>query len=267
MSTTSSIRCPSCGENVPTDYIVCPYDGYSLIKELREKVRTKIKLREGISRSIRLVKDPLKNTEIVMEEVVTNFDRKGPIFILFMLGWVFGFQIAPYFNAYYSSIGAPQDIVYIFLLGLIGGFIVSLAALFFLIIFWYLLSLVVHFSSKMLTSSIAGASFKETQSIVGYALVPYIVGMFILNILLFFIVPAANPAFFKPEGAVTIFSDEIASSVSLFYLIFFLGFSVWTTYILSNGLEKLHRLSRNQSFAVPIGTLVLYMIIAQMIVI
>ena len=127
MSTTSTVRCPSCGENIPTDYVVCPYDGYSLIKELREKTRVKIKLRESISRIIRLIRSPRANSNIVFDEIITNYDRKGPIVVLFLLGWVFGFQIAPYFNAYYLATN-PQDIVFIYFLGVIGGLILSIAA-------------------------------------------------------------------------------------------------------------------------------------------
>jgi hypothetical protein len=269
MSTTDTVRCPSCGENIPTDYVVCPYDGYSLIKELREKTRVKIKFREGVSRVYRLLRHPTKNSNIVFDEIVTNYDRKGPILILFLFGWVFGFQIAPYFNAYYIANGPAQDIIFIFILGFIGGIILSLVSLFFFIIFWYLISFIIHFSSKLITSSIAGASFKETLSVVGYSLVPYIVGMFILNILLFIIVPPTTN-FFETNpttGAVIGLSQEVAASVSLFYLLFFIGFSVWFVYLCSLGLEKLHRLSRVQSLAVPVGTLILYMFVAQMITI
>lgn len=270
MSTTDTVRCPSCSENIPTDYVVCPYDGYSLIKQLREKIRIQIKLRESISRIIRIIKNPRNNSEIVFEEVVTNYDRKGPLIILLLLGWVFGFQIAPYFNAYYLSIGNGQNLIFIYMIGFLGGLIVSIASLIFLIIFWYILSFIIHFASKMISGSIAGASFKETQSIVGYSLVPYLVGMFLLNILLFIVIPTSSSNFFKSNpntGLVIGLSDDLASSVSIFYLIFFLGFSIWTVYLCATGLEKLHRLSRNQSYLVPIVVLVLYMFVAKIITI
>ena len=111
MSSTDTVQCPICKENIPTDYVVCPYDGYSLIKQLREKIKTKIKFSESIGRVMRLIRSPIQNTNIVMEEVTTNSDRKGPLFVLFILAWVFGFQAAPYFNAYYQNF----DIVWSFL--------------------------------------------------------------------------------------------------------------------------------------------------------
>lgn len=267
MSSTNTIRCPSCGENIPTDYVVCPYDGYSLIKELREKTRVKIKLREGFSRTYRLIRQPLKNSNIVFEEIVTNFDRKGPLLILFLFGWVFSFQMAPFFNAYYNANGVPQDLIFILMLGFAGGLMLGLFVFPFLIIFWYMITFIIHFSSKLLTSSIAGASFKETQSIVGYSLIPYVIGMFILNWILFFIIPETSNFFTTNSntGAVIGLSDEVSAGISLFYLLMFLLVSVWFVYLCSLGLEKLHRLSRIQSIAIPVTTVVLYIFVANML--
>ena len=117
----------------------------------------------------------------------------------------------------------------------------------------------IHFTSKMLASSslTGSAAFKETQSIVGYALAPYIIGMLILNILLFFIVPTnassnffsipTNTALFPVEGL----SSSVSGAVGIVYLVFFVGFSFWSIYICGTGLEKLHRLPKNQSFVIP----------------
>ena len=259
MSSTDVIHCPSCGENIPMDYITCPYDGYSLIKQLREKTRVKIKLREGISRFIRLTRDPRKNTNIVIDEIITNFDRKGPIFILFLLAWVFGFQIAPYYNAMNSSGGSAPDIGFIFFLGFFGGLFIAIATILFYIIFWYLISMIIHFSSKLLTSSVAGsASLKETQSVVGYSLTPYVIGLFILNTLLFILLPTNLGGSFIKTTNTTLFGNvadgfnpAVNSAVGLFYTIFYFGFSAWSVYICGNGLEKLHRLPKNQAFIIP----------------
>ena len=264
MSSTDTVQCPICKENIPTDYVVCPYDGYSLIKQLREKIKTKIKFREGIGRAIQLIRSPLQNTNRIMDDVVNNSDRKGPLFILFILSWVFGAQIAPYFNAYYSSI-APIDIGWIIMFAFIGGFIIGIVTYLFFIIFWFIVSVLIHFSSKMLASSLTGtAAFRETQSIVGYALAPYIIGMLLLDILLFFIIPtnSSGSSFFTTTRYSTIgltivtgFGSNVANSVGLFYLVFFVGFSVWSIYICAIGIEKLHRLPRNQSFLIPIAVI------------
>ena len=122
----------------------------------------------------------------------------------------------------------------------------------------------IHFSSKMFSSSLTGsAAFKETQSIVGYALTPYIVGMVILDLLLFLIVPTnSSGSFFtliqycptNSSKCSTIgakFGSRVSSSVGIFYLIFFVGFSIWSIYICATGIEKLHRLPKNQSYLIP----------------
>ena len=270
MSSSDTVNCPVCHENIPTEYVICPYDGYSLVKQLREKIKSKIKFREGVNRAIRLLRSPQTNTNIVLDEIVTNSDRKGPLFILFILSWVFGAQIAPYYNAYFYS-STPLDIGYVFFFAIIGGLIVGLATIIFFIIFWYIISLLIHIASKLLASStVTGtASFKETQSIVGYAMAPYIIGMFILNILLFFIVPTNNTSEFFVETNlpslgikyVDGFGSQVGSAVSIFYLVFFIGFSVWSVYICGMGLEKLHRIPRNQAFLVPTAFIAFYLFI------
>lgn len=272
MSTNDTINCPMCHENIPMDYVVCPYDGYSLIKQLREKVKVKVKFREGISRAYRLIRNPQFNTNYVMDEVVTNSDRKGPLVVLFLLAWTFGFQIAPYFNAYYTD---SLDITVIFLLGFLGGFIVGVITFIFFVAFWYIITFLIHFSSKLLASSrLTGtAAFKETQSIVGYALTPYIIGMFILNILLFFILPTnLQSNFFNFQTNTTIkvtyaagLSSEITSVVGIFYMLFFLVCSAWSVYICATGIEKLHRITRLQSFIIPTAIIFIYLYITYVV--
>lgn len=271
MSTSDTVNCPVCHENIPTEYVICPYDGYSLVKQLREKIKTKIKFSEGINRAIRLLRSPQNNTSIVLDEIVTNSDRKGPLFVLFILAWVFGFSIAPYYNAYYYSI-APLDIGWVFIFGLIGGLIVGIIAFFFFIIFWFIVSGLIHIASKLMASSTVtgAAAFRETQSIVGYAMAPYIIGMFILNILLFFILPTnASSNFFITTHStvagltyVNGFGNSVSSAIGLFYLIFFLGFSAWSVYICGSGLEKLHRMPRNQAYLIPIAMILLILYIS-----
>lgn len=270
MSTTDTVQCPICKEQIPTDYVVCPYDGYSLIKQLREKIKAKIKFTEGIGRAIRLLRSPIQNTSVVMEEVTTNSDRKGPLFILFILSWVFGFQVAPYFNAYYLH-SLPLDIGWVLIFGILGGFMLGIATFIFFLLFWYIVTIMIHFSSKMFASSLTGsAAFKETQSIVGYALAPYIVGMFILDILLFFIVPSnvSSANFFTyttyptlKKTIVSGFGSQVSNSVGIFYLVFFVGFSIWSVFICATGIEKLHRLPKNQSYIIPGAVIVLIIVI------
>ena len=270
MSSSDTINCPVCHENIPMEYVICPYDGYSLVKQLREKIKTKIKFSEGVGRAIRLLRSPQSNTNIVLDEIVTNSDRKGPLFIIFILAWVFGFQIAPYYNAYYYST-APLDIGYVFFLGVIGGLVVAIASYLFYIIFWFIASFLIHIASKLLASStVTGtASFRETQSIVGYALGPYIIGMMILNLLLFFIIPTNSSAdFFVFTTNTTLnasyvngFGTQVASAIGIFYLVFFVGFSIWSVYICGMGIEKLHRIPRNQAFLIPSALIFLILFI------
>lgn len=263
MSTTETITCPSCGESIPTDYVVCPYDGYSLVKELRETIRTKIKFREGIGRAYRLVRSPLQNTTQVMNEVATNFDRKGPLFVIFIVSFLYSFRLAAYANLYIMGSSAQSaEIGFIILLGLTSGLVIGILLFPFAIIFWYLFTILIHFGSRF--QGAGTASFKETASVVGYAITPFIIGLLILNFLLFFIIPPGNiieittepsSLFGRNVGIGYLPGNEIVTNV---HLIIFIMFAAWFVYICGNGLEKLHTLPRIQAFGLPTGVMIVY---------
>lgn len=268
MSSSDTITCPSCGEQIPTDYVVCPYDGYSLVKELRQKVRTKIRLKEGIGRAYRLLRQPMKNTDRVMEEVATNYDRKGPLVVLFLISFLMAFRVAPYSNAYLSGTTVAPEMGFILILGLVSGFMFGPVVFIFGLILWYGISLVVHYAGKLLSSSVAGtAEFKETQSVVGYALTPLVLGLFLLNILFFFVLPEGNiynqqaaSSFF--ETVVVGYNSDVAGEIELFYMVFYALFATWSVVICGVGFEKVHRVPKVQSFGVPAAVALLYGFVA-----
>lgn len=262
VSTTDTITCPSCGESIPTDYVVCPYDGYSLIKELREKVRTKIKFREGIGRAYRLVRSPLKNTTEVMEEVATNFDRKGPLFVLIIFSFLFSFRLAAFANSYLIGSGQSAEIGFIILLGLISGFILGILLFPFTIIFWYLFTVLIHFGSRF--QGAGTVSFKETASVVGYAITPFIIGLLILNFLLFVFLPLGNIIDITTEPS-SLFGRNVGIGylpgfeiVNNLHLIIYVIFAAWFVYICGTGLKVLHALPRFQAFGLPTAVMILY---------
>jgi hypothetical protein len=81
MSSSEANICPQCREKVPADYVVCPYCGYSLVKIVRARVRARITLFESIGRIFRFYRRP-HESQLLMQQIANNADRKGPIIIL-----------------------------------------------------------------------------------------------------------------------------------------------------------------------------------------
>jgi hypothetical protein len=257
LSSSDTITCPSCGESIPTDYVVCPYDGYSLVKELREKIKVKIKLREGINRAYRLLRDP-RSTIQVMEEVASNVDRKGPLFILFAFSFLYCFRLAAYTNAYVNGTSGSADMGFILILGLVAGLLLGLVVFIFTVIFWNLITLIVHFGSRFLSGT---ATYRESQSVVGYSMSPFILGLIILNVLLFFMLPDGDIISTTTNAlgqTVGIGYNEDGSSITSIYMLLFLIFAAWAVAICGFGLELVHRLPRLQAFGLPGAIAVIY---------
>ncbi|OLS27495.1 MAG: hypothetical protein HeimC3_02730 [Candidatus Heimdallarchaeota archaeon LC_3] len=264
MSTMSdTVVCPVCGEHIPSDYVVCPYDGASLVKELRAKMNVKISLREGISRAIRII-NPQK-TKKVVDEYSTHPDRKGALFVLYTCSFLFAFRLAPYLNA---STDKSVDILYFIILGFSSGLIIGSLLFLFAIVFWYGISFIYHISAKYLSGS-QTATFKESQGLIGYSFSPLIVGLIVLNILLFFIVPEGFSNNYNvvsgPEGGILSpipsFSENFYNDYWIVNLLFFSLFLIWGAWIVSLGTEKMFRTKRALSIGisavVPIILLVL----------
>ncbi|MHA1992423.1 MAG: Yip1 family protein [Candidatus Hodarchaeales archaeon] len=260
--THDTITCPVCAEHIPSDYVVCPYDGASLVKELRAKSFVKIRFREGASRAFRMI-DP-RNTPKVIDEYVANPDRKGALVALFLCCFLFAFRLAPYLNA---ATGKSLDILYFIILGLSAGLVLGSYLFIFAIIFWYVISLIYHVSAKYLSGS-QTATYKESQGLIGYMFSPMIIGLLIFNVILFFIVPegfSENYENVTPTGSfigeVYSLSSTFAGEYGTINLIFFGIFLAWGGWIVSLGTEKMFMTKKVQSlgiaYVVPIVLIIL----------
>ena len=262
-SVSDTVVCPVCHETIPSDYVVCPYDGASLVKQLRAKINVKISFREGISRAIRIINP--QHAKKVVDEYATHPDRKGALFVLFVCSFLFAFRLAPYLNA---ATNRSVDILYFIILGFSSGIIIGPVLFLFAIVFWYGISFIYHISAKYLSGS-QTATFKESQGLIGYMFSPLIVGLIVLNILLFFIVPDGfsnnyNVVSGPPGGLLSpipSFSENFYNDYWLVNLLFFTLFLAWGAWIVSLGTEKMFRTKRSLSIGiasvVPIVLIVL----------
>lgn len=257
---SDSIICPTCAESIPADYVVCPYDGTSLVKELREKTKVNIRFREGINRAFRLAFNPQQSMRI-SEEYAANPDRKGGFFVLFVCSFLYAFRLALYLN----KVNPAIDIVFIFIYGVVFGLLGGLVIFVFAIIGWYVLSLIYHYSAKFTSSG--AVTFKESQGLIGYMFAPLITGLIIMNILLLFIAPSctvfsagglctnvynitASPAG-SPLSIISYgFQAASANDYYLLNLIFIGGPMLWGIALGGLMTEKLLRTPRIQSFIV-----------------
>ena len=254
-----SIICPTCAESIPADYDMCPYDGTSLVKQLREKTKVKIRFSEGINRAYRLAFNP-QNTIKIAEEYAANPDRKGGLFVLFACSFLYAFRLALYLN----KVSPAIDIIFILIYGIVFGLLGGLVIFFFVIFGWYILSLIYHYSAKFTSSGTV--TFKESQGVVGYMFAPLITGLLIMNILLFFIAPtctlaagnlctniyniAASPAG-SPISVLSYgFLGSYAGDYNTLNLIFVGGAMLWGIGVGGLMGEKLLRIPRIQSLIV-----------------
>ncbi|MFW9990453.1 MAG: Yip1 family protein [Candidatus Odinarchaeota archaeon] len=237
MSSEDSVVCPNhgCGERVPKDYVLCPYCGYNLLAVLKEATKVKITIRESIGRIRKLV--PVRNPMLLkdktlecMGEVATNADRKGPIIVLFLLSAAYSLKLAPYVGAINNASGGPVAVspqfvfllFYIFIPLLIGLFLLPVNYL-----IWRVLAILVHFPSKYMGG---GGSQVETQSVIGYALTPLIIGELVINTVLYFIIGNST-------SATTLYENMV-----LFEAILIIPFFVWAAAIAMIGLMEVHNL-------------------------
>lgn len=254
MSLSESIICsnPLCKERVPTDYVLCPYCGTSLVEILQERIKTKIRLRDSMRRIYRLIRDPMRNTTLVTKDIAINADRKGPLLIilLFIMSFALkttvllpknsGFSIPQYAiggSIFSIIISLLINIVYFvgyymsvfILIPFIFGILILLAG----IIFWRLIAIIFHGMCK----SLAGVgNRRDTASILGYSIAPLIISQLIEAVILFFIAPS-NPSFSDPDFKSLFFTLDLI----------IIPFFAWSFYILYLGTKEVHRLSERTS--------------------
>lgn len=268
MSLSESIICsnPLCRERVPTDYVLCPYCGTSLVEILQERIKVKIRLRDSLKRIYRLLRDPVRNTELVTKDIALNADRKGPLLLILLFIMSFSMKVTvlltkvPGFSTpQYEIGGSIQNIIASLLINIvyfvgyylsvfiIMPFVMALLLLFFGFLFWRIIALIFHGMCK----SLAGNGKRgETASILGYSLAPLFFSQIIVALILFVIAPS-NPSFTDPNF------KSLYSTLDLIIIPFF----AWSFYILYLGTKEVHRLSDRASMAVSGSFIGIFVII------
>jgi len=200
--------------------------------EIKAKIKEKITLRESISRIRKLV--PLRHPLLIkdktiecMEEVATNFDRKGPFIILFLITFTFSFKFASYIFrlATANSVGVPPQFIiltFFIIVPLLTGLLLWPINY----IIWRILSLLIHFPCKYMGG---GGTQKETQSVTGYALTPLVIGELVINILLIFLLSGSTVT-------------TAVASAAMWEVLLILPFFAWTGAIAMIGLSKVHNI-------------------------
>ncbi|MFX1512792.1 MAG: YIP1 family protein [Promethearchaeota archaeon] len=258
MSISESLICHQCGERVPGDYVVCPYCGYSLVQILRQQFKVKVTIFESWGRIYRLLRYPRRTPEW-MDQIATNYDRKGGIFVTYLIGAVFLIIIGVYFD----KLGVPNDYgwndviipLFLILVPLLGG--IAFWPLPFII--WFTLSLFVWMFAKLLGGK---GSFKETMAVMGYSFVPLIPGFLLSNLVLFLFLPSPDPSIGQANTADATIKDAIAditgsgaADLATVLLIFFVA---WCLYIATHGIEKIHRIKLMESAGIAGGVAAIF---------
>ncbi len=222
MSLQEPITCPSCHEKVPLDYVVCPYCGYSLVEIIEEKILPPVRIFESLLRVARIL-NPRRSLE-VMKEVTINPDRKGALLIVIIISGLFlqNFVIRLYRGNPNYDLGLTGLILFL-IIPLVGmAFLGVVGAL-----SWYLWSFILWAICHMLGGR---GKFRETAAVVGYGLAPLILNILIANIILLFI---------GPTGDLTQASTHAAFN-QMFSILILPGI-VATIYLVSRGIQEIHR--------------------------
>ncbi len=260
MSISESLICQQCGERVPGDYVVCPYCGYSLIQLLRQQIKAKVTIFESWGRIYRLLRYPRRTPEW-MSQVATNADRKGGIFVLYLIAASFLTVIGVYFIKLQVPVVDGWDdlvgILFFIIIPIFGG----IAFWPLLFITWFTLSLFLWMFAKLLGGK---GSFKETMSLLGYSLVPLIPGLLLSNflLLLFLPNPSDNPITQGASGAdiKAAIAEINAAGVTDLAFLLLLPFLAWCIYIAANGIEKIHRIKIMESAGIAGGVAALFLL-------
>ncbi|MFQ5976670.1 MAG: YIP1 family protein [Candidatus Heimdallarchaeota archaeon] len=227
MSFTDSIICPQCQERAPTDYVLCPYCGYSLVKIVRERTRVHVGFGQAIDRIRRLLIEPIMDpsrslirTRETMREISANPDRKGGLLISFLISVFLLEMVAVY---WITTNGFPLlfSLVFLIVFPIFGAFI------FFILVFvvWWVFALATWLLARLVGGK---GTRKDTSGIVGYALLPLAPAFLVSDLIMFL-------------------QDNTD-----FVAIIILPFLLWTIYLAALGLQHVHSLDRTFSFGISI---------------
>lgn len=177
--------CPSCGELVPIEYVVCVWCGFDLTAEHIRRSGIIIGRKEALQRMKRVTIDPVN----AFKEIALIPDLKGPRYILYFIGVAMTLNMIAVFSKLDGLAFNDEGLQEITLLNITADSAITIKVttvialtflliqpLFLLLIFNYIWRVATRFISY-LSRTVGGTGDKEKiRSIIGYSLLPVLYG-------------------------------------------------------------------------------------------
>lgn len=243
--------CPSCGELVPIEYVVCVWCGFDLTAEHIRRSGITIGRNEAFSRMKRVTLDPIN----AFKEITLIPDLKGPRYILYFIGVAMTLNMLAVFSKLDGLAFNEEElklVLYTFTSGseisikvttIIALTFLIIQPLFLLLIFNYIWKIATRFIN-FLSKTFGGTGDKEKiRSILGYSLLPVLFGWTIawLLRLLSGTTEVSDPqGYTEIEAAMIIVSKEGIGAVANFFILISW---IWAAVLAVIGVSRATRLS------------------------
>ena len=258
--------CPSCGELVPIEYVLCVWCGYDLTAEHIRRAGINIGRKEAIERMKKVVRNPVN----AFKEITLIPDLTGGKLILYSIGFIMTLSMLSIFsklkNLEYNQEGSGITISvsvisfvisYKFMVGVLFLILMPLILLLIFNIVWKLSTRII----KWLSKSFGGTGQDEKiRATIGYSLLPVLFG-WVLFLLVIIMVPKTTVSntlsYNAVDDAVVRLTSEGFGLVGKIFL--YIGWG-WSTILGIIGMQRAARLSLFESIivaGVPFGLFML----------
>ncbi len=259
--------CPSCGELVPIEYVLCVWCGYDLTAEHIRRAGINIGRKEAIERMKKVVRNPVS----AFKEITLIPDLRGGRMILYSIGFIMTLSMLSIFskleNLDYNLEGSgitvnistllPIEISYKFIVGVLFLILMPLILLLIFTIVWKLSTRIL----KWLSKSFGGTGQDEKiRATIGYSLLPVLFS-WVLFLLVVVLLPKTTvsdtSSYDAVDAAVVRLTSEGLGMVGKIFL--YIGWA-WSTILAIIGMQRAARLSLFESIivaGVPFGLFML----------
>ena len=234
-----AIVCPMCFERTPPEYIVCPYCGYDLTKQVYEVSAGALGIRGAFGRIYNVIRQP----RLAMQDVADHPDRFGGLLVMLALSMFLVLSRGPAYLIH--SADTSLDVMVLPFL-ILGGFVFLIIP----ILMWMIGSAIFWIIAKMLGGR--GVNFSQTQSVVGYGLTPLVLWAFISIPILILGLPS--------DVSIAAMADSGAENILTYLMLIAL---IWSVILIGIGLTRAHLFSRFEGMiiaALPIIGLMIIML-------
>ncbi len=240
--------CPSCGELIPVEYITCVWCGYDLTGEHIRRAGIKIERRDAFIRMYKVIRDPFN----AMKEIALIPDLRGPRTIIYLIGVALTFHMLTMLRKINGLAFNEQNFVQGDNIGItILNFIISRIPTVVFLIFWPFLfvivfTVVLRAAARIinyLNIALGGENNREkVRSIIGYSLVPVLVGDTVTIILRLFS-PSQNVDVETYSEIANAIDNMASSGIGVFIRFFQILFWIWGMVLAVYGMSKGTKLS------------------------